>query len=175
MELPYQVVAERNYQGILLRRETEKKGENVAFSIEIPKESLQKVFEGEALELEVPGGSVAFRGLTPDGEIGEIDKKSYTKWLNYDKIECGLQIRTRTAGDYLTVDDRGHTKKLKEYFINEKVPKEMRDTMLLLADGSHVVWAVGQRISADYKIDENTKKILEVHFFGGNYHESKEY
>ncbi len=175
VELPYQVVAERNYKGILLRREMEKKGENNAFSIEIPKESLQKIFAGEALELEVPGGSVVFRGLTPDGEIGEIDKKSYTKWLNYDKIKCGLQIRNRTAGDYLTVDDEGHTKKLKEYFINEKVPKEMRDTMLLLADGSHVVWAVGQRISADYKIDENTKKILEVHFFGGNYHESQEY
>ena len=175
VELPYQVLAERNYHGILLRKDTEKKGENVAFSREIPKESLQKVFEGEALELEVPGGRVAFRGLTPDGEIGEIDKKSYTKWLNYDKIKVGLQIRTRTAGDYLTVDDRGHTKKLKEYFINEKVPKEMRDTMLLLTEDSHVIWAVGQRISADYKIDENTKKILEVHFFGGNYHESKEY
>ena len=143
--------------------------------IEIPKESLQKVFDGETLELEVPGGRVRFCGLSPDGKIGEIDKKSYTKWLNYDKIKVGLQIRTRTAGDYLTVDDRGHTKKLKEYFINEKVPKEMRDTMLLLTEDSHVVWAVGQRISADYKIDENTKKILEVHFFGGNYHESKEY
>ena len=47
--------------------------------------------------------------------------------------------------------------------------------MLLLTEDSHVVWAVGQRISADYKIDENTKKILEVHFFGGNCHESKEY
>ena len=44
-----------------------------------------------------------------------------------------------------------------------------------LTEDSHVIWAVGQRISADYKIDENTKKILEVHFFGGNYHESKEY
>ena len=117
----------------------------------------------------------ALFGISPDGKIGEIDKKSYTKWLNYDKIKVGLQIRTRTAGDYLTVDDRGHTKKLKEYFINEKVPKEMRDTMLLLTEDSHVIWAVGQRISADYKIDENTKKILEVHFFGGNYHESKEY
>mgnify|MGYP000273027480 FL=1 len=123
----------------------------------------------------MPGGRVRFCGLSPDGKIEEIDKKSYTKWLNYDKIKFGLQIRTRTAGDYLTVDDRGHTKKLKEYFINEKVPKEMRDTMLLLTEDSHVVWAVGQRISADYKIDENTKKILEVHFFGGNYHESKEY
>ena len=123
----------------------------------------------------MPGGRVRFCGLSPDGKIGEIDKKSYTKWLNYDKIKFGLQIRTRTAGDYLTVDDRGHTKKLKEYFINEKVPKEMRDTMLLLTEDSHVIWAVGQRISADYKIDENTKKILEVHFFGGNYHESKEY
>ena len=51
----------------------------------------------------------------------------------------------------------------------------MRDTMLLLTEGSHVVWAVGQRISADYKINANTEKILEVHFFGGNYHESQEY
>ena len=73
------------------------------------------------------------------------------------------------------MDDRGHTKKLKEYFINEKVPKEMRDTMLLLTEDSHVIWAVGQRISADYKIDENTKKILEVIIFGGNYQESTDY
>lgn len=175
VELPYQVLAERNYHGILLRKETEKKRADNTFLIEIPKESLQKVFDGETLELEVPGGRVRFCGLSPDGKIGEIDKKSYTKWLNYDKIKVGLQIRTRTAGDYLTVDDRGHTKKLKEYFINEKVPKEMRDTMLLLTEDSHVIWAVGQRISADYKIDKNTKKILEVHFFGGNYHESKEY
>lgn len=175
VELPYQVLAERNYHGILLRKDTEKKRADNTFLIEIPKESLQKVFDGGTLELEVPGGRVRFCGLSPDGKIGEIDKKSYTKWLNYDKIKVGLQIRTRTAGDYLTVDDRGHTKKLKEYFINEKVPKEMRDTMLLLTEDSHVIWAVGQRISADYKIDENTKKILEVHFFGGNYHESKEY
>ena len=73
------------------------------------------------------------------------------------------------------MDDAGHTKKLKEYLINEKVPREMRDIMLLLTEDSHVVWAVGQRISADYKINANTEKILEVHFFGGNYHESQEY
>ena len=175
VELPYQVVAERNYRGIFLRKETGKKTAEQDFFLEIAKEKLQQVFKGEPLELKVPGGSVVFRGWNADGEIAEIDKKSYTKWLNYDKIKCGLQIRTRAAGDYLTVDDAGHTKKLKEYLINEKVPREMRDAMLLLTEDSHVVWAVGQRISADYKINANTEKILEVHFFGGNYHESQEY
>lgn len=43
MELPYQVLAERNYHGILLRKETEKKRADNTFLIEIPKESLQKV------------------------------------------------------------------------------------------------------------------------------------
>ena len=46
--------------------------------IEIPKESLQKVFDGETLELEVPGGRVRFCGLS-GVEIGEIDKKSYNE------------------------------------------------------------------------------------------------
>ena len=51
----------------------------------------------------------------------------------------------------------------------------MRDGVLLLADGFHILWVVGQRIGADYKIDECTKRILEVQFFGGKYHESQEY
>ena len=44
VELPYQVLAERNYHGILLRKETEKKRADNTFLIEIPKESLQKSF-----------------------------------------------------------------------------------------------------------------------------------
>ena len=66
--------------------------------IEIPKESLQKVFDGETLELEVPGGRVRFCGLSPEGKIGEIDKKSYTKWLNYDKIKVGLKKSQKRCG-----------------------------------------------------------------------------
>ena len=175
VKLPYRLVAERNYDGVLLKREEALPDKKEAFFVEVPQEQLEMLFEGEVLEFDVPGGRVRFRGFTFDGEINKISKKSYTKWLNYDKIKCGLQIRTRTSGDDLTIDDSGHTKKLKEYFINEKVPKEMRDGVLLLADGFHILWVVGQRIGADYKIDECTKRILEVQFFGGKYHESQEY
>lgn len=108
------------------------------------------------------------------GEMGEIRKKRYTKWLNYDKIQCGLVLRKRAKGDYFAIDDKGHRKKLKDYFIGEKIPSERRNKIWLLADGAHIVWIVGERISADYKIESNTKKILEVQIIGGDYCEDQE-
>lgn len=86
----------------------------------------------------------------------------YTKRLDYDKIKCSLVIRTRLPGDYIIVNDNGSRKSLKEYFINEKIPKEKRDKILLLADGNHILWIIGYRISAGYKINKDTKNIVEV-------------
>ena len=87
----------------------------------------------------------------------------YTKWFDYDKIKQ-LTVRTRRPGDFITVDEDGGRKKLKDYFINEKIPKAQRDEILLLADGSHVVWVIGYRISAYYKVTETTKNILRADY-----------
>ena len=46
--------------------------------------------------------------------------------------------------------------------MNEKIPKASKDEILLLADGSHVVWVIGYRISAYYKVTETTKNILRA-------------
>ena len=67
------------------------------------------------------------------------------------------------------MDEAGHRKKLKDYFINEKVPQELRDKVWLLAEQSHIVWVIGGRISAAYKVTNDTKRILEVRADGGNY------
>ena len=58
-------------------------------------------------------------------------------------------------------------KKIKDYFIDEKIPKDNRDEIILLADGSNILWAVGYRISEEYKITEESKYILEVKVNGG--------
>lgn len=173
IELPYNLAARRSYDGVTLEMQCEKEEKN-GFFLEIEREQLEALFEGKELEFEVSDGRVRMRGLLFDGQMNEIHKKTYTKWLNYDKIKCGLQIRTRAAGDYLTVDNEGHTKKLKDYFVNEKIPGNERNEVLLFAEQSHIIWVVGHRISADYKVDGNTKRILEVQFFGGKYHESQE-
>jgi tRNA(Ile)-lysidine synthase len=46
--------------------------------------------------------------------------------------------------------------------IDEKIPREAREQIPLLADGSHVMWVVGYRISGYYRVRENTSRILQA-------------
>lgn len=91
-----------------------------------------------------------------------IPKNNYTKWFDYDKIKNTVFLRNRQPGDYLEIDGQGRKKKIKDYFIDSKIPREERKKIPLMADGSHVIWVIGQRISEAYKINENTKRILTV-------------
>ena len=76
-------------------------------------------------------------------------------------------VRTRQTGDYLEVYANGGRKSLKSYFIEEKIPRAKRDSMPLLADGNHIVWIIGRRISEHYKIDNQTKTVLQIQVTGG--------
>ncbi len=61
----------------------------------------------------------------------------------------------------------GGRKTLKRFLIDQKVPREVRDQILVLAEGNQVLWVVGYRISEYYKIAEDTHTILQVDFYGG--------
>lgn len=99
----------------------------------------------------------------------EIPKNQYTKWFDYDRIKNTLSVRTRREGDYLTLPGGGH-KTVSRYMIDEKIPREQRDKILLLVEGSHVLWVVGHRISEYYKITDDTETILQVTYDGGENH-----
>ena len=91
-----------------------------------------------------------------------IPENRYTKWFDYDKITTSLLLRPRKEGDYLTIDDAFHTQSLRRYLINEKIPKEKRDSLFVLADESHVLWVPGYRTSSGFHVEEDTKRVLEV-------------
>lgn len=93
---------------------------------------------------------------------GEIPQKDYTKWFDYDKINSDLVIRNPREEDFFVLDENGGTKKLNRYYIDRKIPRRERIGQLVLADGSHILWAVPDRISAEYKVTENTKQVLVV-------------
>ena len=95
----------------------------------------------------------------------EVPTNQYTKWFDYDKIKKCPVVRTRQTGDYLTIaDGRGGMihKSLKSYLVDQKIPQTERDRLPILAEGDHVLWVVGYRISEYYKVTENTKRILKV-------------
>lgn len=100
----------------------------------------------------------------------EIPENWYTKWFDYDTIKNTLSVRTRQTGDYITLKD-GKRKTVKAYMIDEKIPRQKRDKILLLAEGHHILWIVGYRISEYYKITEHTRQILQVQVDGGEGHE----
>lgn len=121
-------------------------------------------------KLEVPGcqqiGSLKVQtslAVYDSSLLKEIaEEKKYTKWLSYDTITSDARIRKRRPGDYLVVGESGGRKKLKDYLIDCKVPKDRRDQIWLLADGSHVLWVIGYRISAGAKVTQETRQILKI-------------
>ncbi|MDR0964700.1 MAG: tRNA lysidine(34) synthetase TilS [Clostridium sp.] len=98
----------------------------------------------------------------------QFPQNMYTKWFDCDKIMGCLTVRTRAAGDYLMIKGSQagqiHHKSLKSFFNDANIPASKRDEILLLAEGSHIVWVIGHRISEYYKISETTRQILEVHY-----------
>ena len=58
------------------------------------------------------------------------------------------------------INDQGGRKKLKDYMIDEKIPQKQRDQLWLLADGSHILWIIGWRISEAVKINGNTEMCI---------------
>ena len=111
-------------------------------------------------------GTVVETRLLNENNLENIPKSDCIKWFDYDKIKGVLSLRTRRQGDYLMVREDGARKSLQDYFVNEKIPKSERDTLKILADGQHILWVPGRRISAYYKVTKETKQILEVHIGG---------
>ena len=99
-----------------------------------------------------------------DKEGMAYPSENYTKWFDCDRIGSNVVIRTREEGDYLCIDSDGNRKSIQDYFVDEKIPRHLRDEVPLVCDGSHVMWVVGHRISEYYKISKNTTRVLEISY-----------
>ena len=115
----------------------------------------------------LPGESVEWQKMRISADFqdfltGVISEKRYTKTIDYGKITGTLVIRTRKPGDFLTVRSDGARKKLSDYFTDEKVPRDRRDRIPLLADGNEIVWVIGRRLGYRYRVSESTERFLTV-------------
>lgn len=93
----------------------------------------------------------------------DFDRNSFKngkQYLDFDKIKGHIRLRNRRQGDKIRL--LGGTKKVKDLFIGLKVPREERSFVPLVVNNDTIVSIYGYRINVDYKVDENTKRILEI-------------
>jgi len=92
----------------------------------------------------------------------EFDKERVA-YLDYGKLEMPLVVRSSVAGDrFVPVGMKKGHKKLKEFFIDEKVSKFERKRIPIITDTNGIVWVGGYRVDARVVADAKSKNILKV-------------
>lgn len=86
-------------------------------------------------------------------------------YFDMDELEFPLTVRNRRPGDRIRLMNMEGTKKLKDLFIDLKVPPGVRDEVPLVFDAAgRLLWVCGIRRSCHALIRPNTKKVLRIRF-----------
>ena len=76
----------------------------------------------------------------------------FSAYLMLENLGREMRVRTRQEGDRFQPLGMAGTKKLKDFFTDNKVPREWRDSIPLLATDSGIAWVVGYRIAEWAKV-----------------------
>ncbi len=82
-----------------------------------------------------------------------------TASLDYDKLSFPLRLRRWKKGDAFFPLGMEKRKKLSDFFIDEKVPRIIKQRKWVLCSGNDIVWVVGMRIDQRYKVGNETRMV----------------
>lgn len=126
----------------------------VEFNYEIkPGDALVLKEAGMNMRLELTAGTAA---PNPDN----FSEDRLTEVVDWGKVERPIRVRNREPSDRFIPLGMDGEKKLKDFFIDEKIPLEKRDCVPIVQDNNGIIWVVGYRIDNRYKINNFTKKGL---------------
>src|SRR5262245_21319638 len=87
-----------------------------------------------------------------------------------DPLTLPLAIRSRRRGDRFRPLGLAHRKKLQDFLVDRKIPREIRDSLPLVVDGEdRIVWVVGESVAEDFRVTEPARGVilLKVRRLGG--------
>lgn len=128
----------------------------------------KKIPEGEETTLSVPG-EVSFQGKrivsvlvdAKEWSRGE-EKVKDTIWMDGEKVAPPFLVRSRHPGDRFQPLGMKSEKKLKEFFIDRKIPSDERDHIPLLISEGKIVCLGGVELSETVKITDKTREAIKI-------------
>ena len=152
LTLPRGIFVYRRKNSIILTT-TEIIEEEIEFSYSIPSNGFVKIKEINTI--------IETQTMTIDRyKSGKVDKMS--RGFDFNKIKGGIVVRNRQQGDKIKLV--GGSKKIKDLFIDLKIPREDRCKIPVIVDDEGILQVGEYKSSENYKIDENTKEVLKVTF-----------
>ncbi len=158
ISLPNRIVARRDFSKkilILKKSERGKKGGegNVRSSFEFC------VQPPAVVAIDDIGAALHFSWAEREGMDFSIAGRAY---MDDGRIEYPLVVRNRRSGDRFQPFGMAEHKKLKDFFIDVKLPRERRDEVPLVADQKSLLWVAPWRLSERVRITGTTRRILMV-------------
>ncbi len=148
LSFPHDVIARRVYEGVKLFKK---------------KEAYQNSNEYEFLK----EGEISFGNeYVIKSQVVKRDEVEYCDevlFVDSSKISTNAVWRTRRLGDKFAKFGTG-SKKLNDYFTNQKIEVEFRDRIPVLATGDQILAIIGDDISENVKIDADTDEIVKITF-----------
>jgi tRNA(Ile)-lysidine synthase len=156
MRLPFNITIEREYEKFIVSLQTDVN----EFSRVLALPGITTIPE---LGMEV---EISILETRDEGQrTGEEREENYL-WqaeFDYDKIRSPLLLRSRLRGDWFCPAGMGgKSKKIQDYFVDEKVPRRKRDAVPLLVSGDDMLWVVGLRTDGRFLPGAETKRFLTV-------------
>ena len=102
-------------------------------------------------------------------EVSSINKDNNSLFISADNININnLKIRSRKDGDVFQPYGLSGTKKLKKFFIDEKIPVQKRNSYPLFVCDDEILAVYPIRINDKYKVTAKTKSIFKISEITGN-------
>ena len=92
------------------------------------------------------------------------EPKMHQHIIDASKLPSNAVWRTRQEGDTFAPLGLGGTKKLKEYFIDKKIPQRMRDEIPVLAVGGKILIVADIEIADELKVTDETKQFYKINY-----------
>ena len=75
-----------------------------------------------------------------------------------------MVVRRRRAGERFQPLGMSEPKKLQDFMVDSKIPREWRDRVPLVCSSDGILWVVGWRIAEWARVKDSTKRVLYLEF-----------
>ncbi|MDD5287708.1 MAG: tRNA lysidine(34) synthetase TilS [Dehalococcoidales bacterium] len=125
------------------------------------------VLDGEYL-IKIPGKTIIpgwyiQAKIIKVGEAGSADD-NFTAHFDYAGVSGQLVVRPRKRGDRFQPLGMKETKKLGEFMLDARIPRDWRACLPIVCSGEKVLWVMGYRIDERVKVTEETERVLRLKF-----------